>query len=526
VFPSPLTSGQKLSVKFTYAGSVMSEAGGGLLYVGARGTWFPNRGPWMSNFDLQFQYPVGWKLLATGKRIEQETKGSDEISRWVSERPIPLAGFNLGRYVSSSAKSANGTTTVESYAARAMEKAFPERPSSATVQPGRNPGKAVPVLELGMPGPLDPAKNASMVAERSARTIDFLSPRLGPFPYSSLSLTQMPGPDSQGWPGLIFLSSHVFMTPEERAEGRGNNYMDSPEELIYRRLMGAHETAHQWWGDATFWRSYRDQWIMEALANYSALLELEAEDPGQAKSIMDYYRKGLETPHSGAYLPRKDAGPVTLGVRLNSSKYPGAYETVAYGRGTWLIHMLRHMLRDASVMSSNSGATPVQASIKNKSPRTMQPASGNTAGSDPDALFFSALRNVHKKFSGKVMSTQDLQLAFEEVLPKSLQFEGKRSLDWFFEGWVSGTAIPKFELDNAKISSNSGKTVARATLMQKDVPESLITSVPIYAFTADGKVVLLERVFADGVETPININVPAGTKKLLIDPFGTVLKGN
>jgi hypothetical protein len=524
VFPSPLAAGQKLSIKFTYAGSVMSEAGGGLLYVGARGTWFPNRGPWMSNFDLRFQYPVGWKLLATGKRVEQETKGTDEISRWVSERPIPLAGFNLGKYVSSSAKSAEGTT-VESYAARAMEKAFPERPSSITVVPRRNPGRAAPVLELGMPGPLDPAKNASMVAERSARTIDFLSARLGAFPYSSLSLTQMPGPDSQGWPGLIFLSSHVFMTPEERAAGR-DNYLGSPEELIYGRLMAAHETAHQWWGDAIFWRSFRDQWIMEALANYSALLELEVENPDQVKSIMAYYHKGLETPHSGGDLPRKDAGPVSLGVRLNSSKFAGAYDMVAYGRGTWLIHMLRHMLRDASTMKSASGESPAQASIKGKSSRTAQPAPVNTPGSDADALFFSALRNVHKKFSGKVMSTQDLQLAFEEVLPKSLQFEGKRSLDWFFEGWVNGTAIPRFELDNLKISSISGKTVARANLLQKDAPESLITSVPIYASTADGKLVLLERVFADGVETPIKINVPAGTKKLVLDPFGTVLKEN
>jgi aminopeptidase N len=36
-----------------------------------------------------------------------------------------------------------------------------------------------------------------------------------------------------------------------------------------------HETAHQWWGDLVLWKSYRDQWLMEGLANYASLLVLE-----------------------------------------------------------------------------------------------------------------------------------------------------------------------------------------------------------------------------------------------------------
>src|SRR5438874_8059320 len=44
----------------SYAGDVLSEAGGGLLYVGARGIWYPNRGLAAADFDLRFQYPAGW----------------------------------------------------------------------------------------------------------------------------------------------------------------------------------------------------------------------------------------------------------------------------------------------------------------------------------------------------------------------------------------------------------------------------------------------------------------------------------
>jgi len=41
----------------------------------------------------------------------------------------------------------------------------------------------------------------------------------------------------------------------------------------------AHGTSHQWWGDAVLWSAYRDQWIMEALANYSSLMLLQLQDP-------------------------------------------------------------------------------------------------------------------------------------------------------------------------------------------------------------------------------------------------------
>ena len=76
VFPRPLNTGEHIELHFVYEGDVLSEAGGGLLYVGARGTWFPNRRLAMSNFDLEFRYPTGWTLVATGKRM-QETPGQE-----------------------------------------------------------------------------------------------------------------------------------------------------------------------------------------------------------------------------------------------------------------------------------------------------------------------------------------------------------------------------------------------------------------------------------------------------------------
>src|SRR5438093_12196257 len=75
--------------------------------------------------------------------------------------------------------------------------------------------KSEPVI-VSTPAP-SPARNAQSVAEASAHAIDFFSRRFGPYPYSALALTQMPGDMSQGSPGLIFLSSFSSLTPRQNA---------------------------------------------------------------------------------------------------------------------------------------------------------------------------------------------------------------------------------------------------------------------------------------------------------------------
>jgi len=49
-----------------------------------------------------------------------------------------------------------------------------------------------------------------------------------------------------------------------------------------------------------------------------------------------------------------------------------------------------------------------------------------------------------------------------------------------------------------------------------------VTSVPVYGVVS-GRDILLGRVFADGAESTFQFNVPAGVKKIVLDPFETVL---
>jgi hypothetical protein len=502
ILSAPARKGQKIQLRFVYGGEVLAEAGKGLLYVGARGTWYPNRGISMSDFDLTFHYPPGWILVATGKPTPVSTTpatpaqapsqniGGDQVSRWVSERPLPVAGFDLGKYVRASAQAED--ISVEAYATVGVERDFP---NPAEIEPVPQSSRKRITLPSIPPLPLSPARNAASVAESTARAIRYYAERFGPFPYGNLSLTQLPGRESQGWPGLIFLSSYVFLTPEERRELRIN-----PSAELMDQQVPAHETAHQYWGDLVTWSTYRDQWFSEGLANYSALMILRDKNPAGFRQIMEKYRQDLVTKNKDGNLP-KDAGPVTLGSRLFSSHFPEGYEAISYGRGTWLFYMLHSMLEDAAAESRQRG-------------------SHRDTGQDP---FLQALRKIRQRYEGKAVSTRQLLDVFAEDLPPSLRYEGKSSLDWFMEGWINGTSLPKFELHGVKFTPQANGVVATGIIRQEDSPDSLVTSLPIYAVVANQAPVLLGRVFADGPETSFHLSAPAGTHKLLLDPKQTIL---
>jgi len=498
ILPEPARSGQKIDLEFVYGGEVLAEAGNGLLYVGARGTWYPSRGLVMADFDLKFDYPPGWTLVATGKPApvspedEAAKPGGVHTSHWVSERPIPVAGFNLGKYKVATARA--GDVTVETYASQAVERNFPSA-RIETIETNPIDPTTPPRHVLIPPQRPSPARTEVSVGESAARAIQYYAERFGPYPYSKLALTQMPGNESQGWPGLVFLSSYAFLTQQEREDLRF-----SPPRILLQQITPAHETAHQWWGDLVMWSGYRDQWFSEGLANYCALMMLQGKNPAGFREIMEKYRRDLlEQKKDGTVA--KDAGPVTLGLRLLSSRYPEGYEAISYGRATWLFHMLRTMLKDAAA-----------------SPEGKKGQSG--AAEEP---FVRALRKVRQRYEGKAISTRELLDVFAEELPPALRYEGKNSLDWFLEGWINGTSLPRLELKAVRFTANGARSMVSGTIVQKDAPQDLVTSVPVYGVAAGRQPVLLGRVFADGEESSFRISAPAGTHKIVLDPNETIL---
>jgi len=492
-------AGQTIRLRVAYRGSVISDAGNGVYFVGDRGSWYPHAPGFgqFATYDTTFHWPRKLQLVATGEKIEEHEEGEQRVGRWRSEGRTAIAGFNLGDYKIENVDAANGTK-IEVAANAQLEKAILDRlrstpagSDSDIIEPLRRPRRdRIPVpstLVRDSPAPVAGALRE--VGQEIADAIRFEQQWMGPFPYHRLVVSQVPGSAAQGFPGLLYLPYLSFFTAFTQQQA---GVSDNAQEML-NAVVPYHEVAHQWWGNVVGWDSYRDQWLTEGLANYIAVVGADAEHPGShlLAHWLDRYRNELTVPAPGQRNAADDAGPLVHGFRLNSSHDPGAYEKVIYGKGTWVFHMLRMMLQDPSAKN-------------------------------PDERFISLLRALLESHQYRALTTEELQKAVERVMTPAMDVEGNHSMDWFFDQYVRSTGIPAYEVDFAVRPGPKGFQV-RGTLVQKNVPEDFVLRVPIYAQAQGGKPVLLGNVVTSGEETPFQFVATTSPRKLLIDPQQTLL---
>jgi len=108
------------------------------------------------------------------------------------------------------------------------------------------------------------------------------------------------------------------------------------------------------------------------------------------------------------------------------------------------------------------------------------------------------------------------------VMSPSMDLEGGRSMEWFFEEWVRGTGIPHYRTEFTIHGSEKGFLV-RGKLYQTGVPRSFVASVPTYAVGRTGRGTLQDTVMAAGPETPFQFLTAVLPLKLVIDPQMTLL---
>jgi peptidase M1-like protein len=489
--PQVLPSGTESALNFRYRGNVVEDAGNGVLFVGARDSWYPRFGDAseFSQYDLTMHWPRRLRLVATGNKLDEREDGEFRVAHWKTEQPATQAGFNLGDYASASIVSQ--FHSVEVFANRELEPALSSRiaasrsdlPSDPPV-----PGESSAANRMGLPAlPPSPADALKQLARDIDSSIHFYEQFSGPFPYARLNVSQIPGAFGQGWPGLLYLSTFSFL-PANAQQRAGLN---SASQQQFTEIVPFHEVAHQWWGNIVGWSNYRDQWIDEAIANYLALLFADGQkNPDHSLKVwLDRYRKHLVEKAPGMDIRPADVGPLALGSRLDSSKSPGAYDDVIYTKGTWVIHMLREQLR--------------------------QPGSRN-----PDARFISLLNTLSVKYAYRALSTADLQHELEAVMTPKMDLEGERSMEWFFDQWVRGTGIPHYRVEFNVRRGEKGFLV-RGKLFQTGVLSSFLVAVPLYAGT--GHTTLLGTVLASGPETSFHFTTQLQPHKIFIDPQMTLL---
>jgi hypothetical protein len=495
VLPSPQAAAQGFHLQVAYRGNVIADAGNGVEFVGERGTWYAHiEGAHFAQFDLLFRWPRRFTLVATGNESDSHEDGTSKSGRWRSDVPFATAGFNLSEYKT---EAATGQPKVQVFANQELEDAILERlrvkaasqppPSSVFDQP--HTGDLVPQIPAA-PIPPSPSAALKQIGAEIADSIHFLEKLNGDFPFNHLDVTQIPGSFGQGWPELVYLSTLAFLPPET-AENAGLNPW---AQGAARDLMPCHEVAHQWWGNVAGAASYRDIWIQEGMANYLALLYADSKKPGEHRETkwLEHYREDLSAKIPGSDRSIEDVGPLVLGFRLSSAKIPTAYETLIYGKGTWVMHMLHEMLRDS-------------------------------ASKDPDARFREFLRAILSEYRFKPLSTEDLQRAVEQHMTPAMDLDGNRKMDWFFEQYVRGTGMPHYAV-KFESKAHGQEYIVSGRLEQSGVEDIFTAPVPLYGSSGPGgKLQRLGVVVTTGPETRFRFVSRFRPSHIVIDPNMTLL---
>ena len=229
-----------------------------------------------------------------------------------------------------------------------------------------------------------------------------------PIPAPELAVTLISAPHGQAFEGLLQIGDVIARKGDL---GRA----------VYgvKALFMAHEVAHQYWGHAVSWSSYRDQWLSEALAEYSALLYLEHEvddGPRTFRRAIDAYTQEVLGSIRGAYnafarpglalLNKRDherLGPIGHGLRANTHEAPTAFLTLAYRKGALVLHMIRGILR---------------------------------AHTGSDHAFFELLRELYRRQRATTIGVDELRALLAERVAH----------DWerFFDQWVLSAELPSY----------------------------------------------------------------------------------
>jgi hypothetical protein len=475
----PLRAGREYEFEFHHSGKVIYEAGDHVYYVGSRGNWYPANGLRFSNFDLTFRFPRDLDLVSVGDTVEDRTEDFTRVVRRRTTAPVRFAGFNLGDFVH--AKVERGGFVVDVCANRKLEPSLqphPSLPQPIEVDAGR---QRRPVLEPGYtfePPPPNPLERLQTLAGEVASAMEFMASRFGPPALPHLTVSPIPGTFGQGFPGLLYLSTLVYL---KNMPGTHTGDAPASTELFFQDVLQAHETAHQWWGNRVTAATYRDNWLMEALANYSALLYLEKRRGTHSLEIMllNYRDSLLAKNEAGQTVD--SAGPIVLGTRLESSQEPRAWRTITYGKGSWIMQMLRGRLGDDR--------------------------------------FLALLAETMKRYDHKDISTEQFRLLAAEFLPAK---SDDPKLQTFFEQWVYGTGIPTMKL-SWTVKGTAPNLRLRGTVTQSGVDKDFTATVPVEIVLAKGRT-MTQWVRSADVPVTFSVALKAAPLKVSLDPHYALLR--
>lgn len=462
IFPTTVKVGEKLLLRVTYHGidkRVLEDAGDGNYTVQARESWYPNVGAFRepSMFELTFRFPQKNQVVAVGNETENRVDGEQRVSVWKSTHPLRVAGFNYGRFKKLTQNDAQSGMNFEVYT-------NPGEPDIIRrINQMADQGEFGQESELQSGVRIDTGALAQAAFADGANTARVGNVYFGPLEDKRIAITQQSQwYFGQSWPGLIYMPYLAFVGSTVRHNlGFGLGLSEFVD------LVGPHEFAHQWWGHQVGWASYHDQWLSEGFAEFSAALVLQVtKGPKAYNDFWDKRRKMIFERSTRATITNDIAGPISQGFRLSTWQARGAYQTIVYEKGAYVLHMLRMLMSDPKKQNR-------------------------------DEDFMAMMTDFAKTYAGKNPSTADFEQIVQKHAPQVMKITKDGSIGYFFKQWVYGTDAPKLAGDLKIADAGGGKYHLSGTITQSMVPNDFATIVPIYitfdkgAFAKLGSTVLI-----------------------------------
>ncbi len=481
ILPQPLPRDDKLSVTTTYEGKdAVSNEGNGNYFPVARDDWYPNNvgaafGEY-ARYDMTLRIPKGMKMAATGALVSETNEGNQNVTVWKSENPQTVAGFSFGRFKVEEIKLTKPEYDIQSFA-------------------NEDPPERIASLRGGTMGSLNTTSLNKKALAEGDLSIELYTDYFGPSLFKHLQITQQTACDfGQSWPELVWIPICYYFDTTVRHQ-LGLDWGDRG----YWKVVTPHEVAHQWWGHTVGFASGRDQWMSEGFADMSASLYISFIEKNPKKFIEFWNDERTTLLERNAQGFRAiDVGPLTMGYRANNSRTGfNVTRKLIYPKGAYILHMIRMMMWDRTTGDQN---------------------------------FKAAMQDFVKTYSGKSATTEEFKAMMEKHMTKEMDLEGNQRLDWFFNEYVYGTALPTYQFQYKFDKDANGEVGFNFTVTQSGVDDKFRMLVPIYIELTDGRTVFVGRARLTGnasVERKVPIKgIKDIPKRALVNYYDDVLASN
>jgi aminopeptidase N len=114
------------------------------------------------------------------------------------------------------------------------------------------------------------------------------------------------------------------------------------------------------------------------------------------------------------------------------------------------------------------------------------------------ARFKAMMHDFVETYANRTATTEDFKTMVEKHMTPQMDMDGNHHMDWFFNEYVYGTALPNFNFSYSFGTAPNGDVVLDAKLAQSNVDDNFRMLMPLYLELANGAIMQLGRARANG----------------------------